>query len=769
MAESITLDIRAKIAGYEESIKQMKRALDQVDPGSAIGKKLTKALGDVEKKFSNLSKNLLPEISNSNQLQKLMGDVNALGDAIQDLGLQAQSISSKDLNFDALGDDVHNLINQLKEANNALGTVLGDGIKKFVNGSEELKQAFADLLDFDVANASPDEIFERITKAMKDSRAEVEKADKAYQQAEKSLKQLQDTQTTKEQQKTQIDNTETIIQEQSKKYLDSTKQLRADMNKQMKKIFTGADAEVGKEILDSFFKDLTPGNIQEKVDEAIKAINTALGSTRYNRTTFKNDFLGLARGQKLAKNQYVNSMIEAQGTIESEINKTSGITPAAAAKDIELINKGQIEKATDNAVKQLETSGIRVQREVEDVKNKIVEAEATLKAAGTEKTRAEGHEAAVNDLNTAIQDQINVLQQENAELQERITNLEQQLASQAQGVTAKIKQEAGGAGKSAEIYKFTTEEAEKYESALERVKNAEQALGRLKGVVQQWFSIYAVIRMTTKAIRNIINTLTNLDKVITEIAIVTNMTQSELWGQMDSYAKMAQTYAASIEGVYQVSQLYYQQGLQTADVMSLTEQTLKMARISGLDYAQATDYMTNAVRAFNMEMTDSQRVVDVYSAVAASSATNTRELAEAMSRTASSAYAVGSSFENTTAMMAVMIESTRESASNIGSSLKSIISRYGEMKADPSALVDSEGQEMSLNKVDKALQSVGISIHDAAGQFRDFDDVIMELAASWDTIDRNTQRYIATIMAGNRLIMLAVACAAFIIAQIKMA
>jgi len=26
----------------------------------------------------------------------------------------------------------------------------------------------------------------------------------------------------------------------------------------------------------------------------------------------------------------------------------------------------------------------------------------------------------------------------------------------------------------------------------------------------------------------------------------------------------------------------------------------------------------------------------------------------------------------------------------------------------------------------------------------------MELAASWDTIDTNTQRYIATIMAGNR-------------------
>lgn len=184
--------------------------------------------------------------------------------------------------------------------------------------------------------------------------------------------------------------------------------------------------------------------------------------------------------------------------------------------------------------------------------------------------------------------------------------------------------------------------------------------------------------------------------------------------------------------------------------MALTEETLKMARISGLGYAEATDYMTNAVRSFKMEMTDAQRVVDVYSEIAASSATSTTELATAMSKTASSAEAVGSSFENTTAMMAVMIEATRESATNIGSAMKSIISRYGEMTSDPSKLTDSEGEEMSLNKVDKALQSVGITIQDTNHQFREFDDVIAELAGKWDTIDNNTQRYIATVMAGNR-------------------
>ena len=68
------------------------------------------------------------------------------------------------------------------------------------------------------------------------------------------------------------------------------------------------------------------------------------------------------------------------------------------------------------------------------------------------------------------------------------------------------------------------------------------------------------------------------------------------------------------------------------------------------------------IRGFKMEMTDAQRVTDVYSEVAAVTASDTEELATAMSKTASS---VGMSFENTTAMIATMVEATRESATNI--------------------------------------------------------------------------------------------------------
>lgn len=286
------------------------------------------------------------------------------------------------------------------------------------------------------------------------------------------------------------------------------------------------------------------------------------------------------------------------------------------------------------------------------------------------------------------------------------------------------------------------------EAAFVAKQDAEKFKDNLKQAISHWLSAQMIITKVREGIHQAWTDIQGLDKAMTNIAVVTDMSVSDLWGKIDEYMAIAQEYGVTTQGVYEVSQLYYQQGLSTNEVMEATTETLKMARIAGMDYAEAADAMTVAIRAFKMEMSDAQVITDVYSKVAAVTASDSQELAIAMSKTASSAESVGSSFENTTAMLAVMIETTRESAQNLGSALKSIISRYGEMKTG--LTVDSEGEAIDYNKVDTALQSVGISIKDAQGQFRDFDDVIFELSKKWDSLDKNTQRYIATIMAGNR-------------------
>jgi len=89
---------------------------------------------------------------------------------------------------------------------------------------------------------------------------------------------------------------------------------------------------------------------------------------------------------------------------------------------------------------------------------------------------------------------------------------------------------------------------------------------------------------------------------MTETAVVTNNTVSDMWAKLPEYTKRANELGVSTLDAYKAATLYYQQGLNDEQAGVLSAETLKMARIAGLDAAEATDRMTNALRGFNMEL-----------------------------------------------------------------------------------------------------------------------------------------------------------------------
>ena len=97
-----------------------------------------------------------------------------------------------------------------------------------------------------------------------------------------------------------------------------------------------------------------------------------------------------------------------------------------------------------------------------------------------------------------------------------------------------------------------------------------------------------------------------------------------------------------------------------------------MARIADIEAAEATDYMTAALRGFNMELneTSAQRINDVYSKLAAITASNTQEISVAMTKVASLANNANMEFETTAAFLSQLVETTRESAETAGTALK---------------------------------------------------------------------------------------------------
>lgn len=278
----------------------------------------------------------------------------------------------------------------------------------------------------------------------------------------------------------------------------------------------------------------------------------------------------------------------------------------------------------------------------------------------------------------------------------------------------------------------------------------------LKNRITYFFGLTNQIMLFRRAVTQAMTAVKELDAAMTEIAVVTDFSIGDMWEKLPEYTRRANELGVAVKDLYAATGLYYQQGLKGNKVMELGVETMKMARIAGMDAADATKAMTAAIRGFNLEIDEmsGKRVNDVYSQLAAMTASDTEGIATAMSKTASIAYSANMELETTAALLAQIIETTQESPETAGTAMKTIIARFTEVKElfSEGQLTgkDTEGEEININRIDAALKTVGISLKDFLNGSKGIDDIFLELAQKWDTLDLATQRYIATAAAGSR-------------------
>lgn len=267
-----------------------------------------------------------------------------------------------------------------------------------------------------------------------------------------------------------------------------------------------------------------------------------------------------------------------------------------------------------------------------------------------------------------------------------------------------------------------------------------------------FFGMQNAIQLFKRTIREAYQAVKELDAAMTKTAVVTDFSVGDMWEQLPEYTKMANDLGTTTLGAYETATLFYQQGLKTNEVMEVSNETMKMARIAGMDYVDATNMMTAALRGFNMEINEAsaKKVNDVYSELAKITASDTQEISTAMTKTASIAHNANMEFETTAAFLSQIIETTRESAETAGTAMKTIVARFTELKKNPNELVEVDGEQVDANKIETALKSVGVALRDSNGEFRKLDDVFLDLAKRWDSLTVNEQRYIATMAAGSR-------------------
>lgn len=495
----------------------------------------------------------------------------------------------------------------------------------------------------------------------------------------------------------------------------------------------------------------------KKAEQAVQNL-----TSQYNKLNSENKSLSSSKGINTKQiNEYKTQIEEARKAQEQLLasgEKKSGAeyqdlerqvkSANAAIAQLEKTNRSydttiQKNKATMNGLK---TEISSTNASVTDMKNELTKLQDEAKnpegLAQLRQQLAALKNINIDEIPTDLEEIKQVIDNLNSEELKKITQRLKEIDTSAEGVAPAV---------------------DKCGDAFDAMKNSAQGLDQtarevenLHNQILQFFSIGNAVQLFKRAVKSAFDTVKELDATMTETAVVTDFTVSDMWEQLPTYAAEANKLGAAINDLYGSTTLYYQQGLQTEAAMALGIETTKMARIANIEAADATNLMTAALRGFNMELneTSAQKVNDIYSELAAITAADTQEIGVAMSKTASIASSANMEFETTAALLSQIIETTREAPETAGTAMKTIIARFSEVKelVSQGQLTgeDTEGEIIDVNKIQGALRSVGISMNEFFAGTEGLDDVLLKLASKWDTLDFTTQRYIATTAAGSR-------------------
>ena len=261
------------------------------------------------------------------------------------------------------------------------------------------------------------------------------------------------------------------------------------------------------------------------------------------------------------------------------------------------------------------------------------------------------------------------------------------------------------------------------------------------------FTLYNIaLKSLKKALKEAVVTVKELDKYLTEQAMVTGKTRKETYALMSSYQQLAKETGATTKEIASVATEYMKQGKTIQESLTLTKAAVSAAKVARVSVGDSVNYLTTALNGFRLSAEDAMKVSDKFAAVAASSATDYDELAIALSKVASQANLAGMSIDYTTALLTKGLETTREAPETMGTALKTIIARMRELGDYGETLEDGT----DINNVESQLAYVGIALRDQQGELRSTEEVLDELGKKWDTLDKNQQAAVAKALAGTR-------------------
>ena len=257
----------------------------------------------------------------------------------------------------------------------------------------------------------------------------------------------------------------------------------------------------------------------------------------------------------------------------------------------------------------------------------------------------------------------------------KVIEAQKAVVAEATRQTNVLKQQVKGTKEYQEVKDKVTLAEKRHQQSLTQLTNTAQKsvgiFGQFKQTLKQVVSAglsWKIFSAITQTLTSTTEVVIELDKSLVDLQIATGSTRQEAEQLLQTYNGMAKSLGATTSEVASAADAWLRQGYTTAQTNELIRSSMVLSKIGQIESAEATQYLTSALKGFNIEAEKSIEVVDKFAAVDLISATSASGLAEALSRTAASASMAGVEMEQLLGYVAVVGETTQKSMSSVGES-----------------------------------------------------------------------------------------------------
>lgn len=497
--------------------------------------------------------------------------------------------------------------------------------------------------------------------------------------------------------------------------------------------------------LDSLAKITNPSlkNLS-RVDALFNQLSEILLKVAHATSNTSKEFQALEKKLKQQQDAEEKLRKERSGIFkQGRINKDTGKYELFTKYQDEVVSQSGIKNKKGQAIKTVGTFLKKFDENGNPVKDAFQNPEEAKKIYDSLKRTQQENETRLKELNQKLAEYKTLIEKTNVELAAQSKKEDSPLAGEI--IQNKVDINRRVEEKKEQIH--TAQDMKEATNAVEGFTKTTDKQSSALGRAFKQFTLYAIaVRSAKTALREAVQTVKELDKYLTEQAMVTGLTREQTYGLVKEYQNLALQCGATTKEIASVATEYMKQGKTVQESLTLTKAAVSAAKVARVSVSDSVNYLTTALNGFRLSAEDAMRVSDKFAAVAASSATDYDELAIALSKVASQANLAGMSIDYTTALLTKGLETTREAPETMGTALKTIIARMRELSDYGETL---EG-DTDINNVESQLSYVGIALRDTNGELRSTQDVLDELGKKWDTLNKNQQAAMAKALAGTR-------------------